>query len=61
MRAKDLKITIHPFQLKIELLQQLGEEWTTHISKTFPFRVNTSECVWSLIPGQHVMVVFFIT
>ncbi len=54
VKAKDLKIDIHPFKLNIELQQD--KEWTTHISKTFPFRVNTTDCIWSLIPGQHVMV-----
>lgn len=53
-RGKQVKVQIDSQALSVSVAK--GEDWVTLVEDTFPFRVNKQECLWSLIPGEHVHV-----
>ena len=56
-RAKQVKVKIEPLHLKIEHLAE--ESWNVLVDQDFSHRVSVDECIWSLVPGEHIQVITF--
>lgn len=53
-KAKQLKVKIEPLHLKIEHCSD--DAWQILIDQSFPHKVAVDECIWSLVPGEHIQV-----
>lgn len=54
VKAKQLKVKINPYHLKVETVHQNGNKIL--VDQTFPHRVASDESLWSLVAGEHVQV-----
>lgn len=51
-----VKVTIGADHLKVELLDLATKEWSTPVDDALHNRVKLDESIWTLVPGDHVLV-----
>lgn len=55
-KAKQLKVKIDPHHLKVEAFHE--NEHSLLVDQNFTHKVTPDECVWSLVQGEHIQVLF---
>ncbi|XP_065301716.1 nudC domain-containing protein 3 [Dermacentor albipictus] len=51
-----VRVTIHPNHLKVELLDLVTKTWAVHVDDDLHSRIKLDESIWTLVPGDHVLV-----
>lgn len=51
-----VKVTIGAQHLKVELLDLATKVWSTPVDDALHNRVKLDESIWTLVPGEHVLV-----
>ena len=56
-KAVQVKVNVESHHLKISA--NVEGDWCTLIDHSFPHKVNRNDCIWSLVPGDHIHVWIF--
>uniref|UniRef100_A0A131YZ81 Nuclear migration protein nudc n=1 Tax=Rhipicephalus appendiculatus TaxID=34631 RepID=A0A131YZ81_RHIAP len=51
-----VRVTINTNHLKVELLDIVSKTWSVHVDDDLHSRVKLDESIWTLVPGDHVLV-----
>ncbi|KAH6942228.1 hypothetical protein HPB50_002021 [Hyalomma asiaticum] len=51
-----VRVTIKTNHLKVELLDLATKTWSVHVDDDLHSRIKLDESIWTLVPGDHVLV-----
>ncbi|KAH8037603.1 hypothetical protein HPB51_015037 [Rhipicephalus microplus] len=51
-----VRVTIGTNHLKVELLDLTTKTWSVHVDDDLHFRIKLDESIWTLVPGDHVLI-----